>query len=158
MRQEDGTWAGFVPGVGEGTPYLYWVVGEGSQGPKRDPYARELGVWPPFPGCDCLVRSPHTYPWHDQGFRPPPFHELILYQLHVGVFSALDSRGRDVRRERRGRLLDLLERLPYLRELGVNALLLLPIQEFPTRFSLGYNGTDYFSPESDYQVVLALEG
>ena len=38
-------------------------------------------------------------------------------------------------------------------KLGVTALQLLPIQEFQTRFSLGYNGTDYFSPEMDFAVA-----
>src|SRR5215210_5809095 len=45
----DGTWAGFVPGCGDGDPYLFWVRGEGGSGFKRDPYARELGLDPPFP-------------------------------------------------------------------------------------------------------------
>jgi 1,4-alpha-glucan branching enzyme len=43
-------------------------------------------------------------------------------------------------------------KLPHLSELGVTALQLLPIQEFQTAFSLGYNGTDYFSPEMDFAV------
>jgi 1,4-alpha-glucan branching enzyme len=58
---------------------------------------------------------------------------------------------------RRGRFLDLLGRLDHLRELGVNAIQPLPIQEFPSEFSKGYNGTDYFSPETDYQVTDAGE-
>src|SRR5712691_10599613 len=49
----DGTWAGFAPGMGEGAPYLFWIDGTGSSGPKRDPYARELGR--NFPTCPCLV-------------------------------------------------------------------------------------------------------
>jgi 1,4-alpha-glucan branching enzyme len=44
-------------------------------------------------------------------------------------------------------------KLPHLAELGVTALQLLPIQEFQTSFSLGYNGTDYFSPEMDFAVA-----
>ena len=43
-------------------------------------------------------------------------------------------------------------RFPYLADLGVTAVQLLPIQEFQTEFSLGYNGTDYFSPEMDFAV------
>src|SRR5262249_9146943 len=49
-----------------------------------------------------------------------------------------------------GGFLDVLKRVPYLASLGVNAVELLPIQEFPTTFSLGYNGTDFFSPENQY--------
>ena len=51
-----------------------------------------------------------------------------------------------------GRFLDVLFRLEHLAALGVNAVQLLPIQEFGSARSLGYNGTDYFSPEMDYAV------
>jgi hypothetical protein len=64
----DNTWGAFVRGVGEGTPYRFWVVGKAGFGVKRDPRDRELGVDPPYPNCDCLVRSPVTIPWHDQDF------------------------------------------------------------------------------------------
>jgi 1,4-alpha-glucan branching enzyme len=147
----DGTWAGFAPGLQEGDPYLFWVRGPdgGSEGFKRDPYARELGV--DFPDCPCLVRSPATYTWHDGNWTPPAFHELVIYQLHVGVFWAVDADGRD-RRTDYGRFLDVIERLPYLRELGVNAVQLLPIQEYDMDRGLGYANVDYFSPEMAYQV------
>src|SRR5262245_62165744 len=56
LQNHDGTWTGFVSGVTEGTPYRFYVVGEGSFGLKRDPCARELGSVPSFPNCNCLVR------------------------------------------------------------------------------------------------------
>jgi 1,4-alpha-glucan branching enzyme len=46
----------------------------------------------------------------------------------------------------------VIARIPYLRELGVNAIQLLPIQEYDGAFGLGYAGLDYFSPEMAYQV------
>jgi 1,4-alpha-glucan branching enzyme len=152
VRRDDGTWAGFVPGVTDGTPYRFYVVGDGSSGFKRDPWARELGIEPPFPDCDCLVRDPNTYPWHDAGFRPPAFRELIIYQLHVGAFHGVDGQGRD-KRESVAKFLDVAARIPYLRDLGVTAVQLLPIQEYPYDNSLGYNNVDFFSPEMAYQVV-----
>lgn len=152
VNQPDGTWTGFVPNLIEGARYLFWVVGEGSTGFKRDPYARELSIDPPFPDCDCLILDPQSYPWHDQDYRTPQFADLMIYQLHIGMFYAVDEQGGDVRRQRRGKFLDLLDRIEYLQALGINAIQPLPIQEFPSQFSLGYNGTDYFSPEMDYQV------
>jgi 1,4-alpha-glucan branching enzyme len=140
----DGTWGGFVPGATEGTPYLFWIVGTGSTGLKRDPRAHELT--PGFPDSDCLVRSPTTYPWHDTGFRTPAFNDLIMYQLHAGVFYGVDAAGRDKRRAI-AKFLDILYRVEYFRTLGINAIQLLPIQEFPTETSRGYNGLDLFSPE-----------
>ena len=144
------TWGAFVPGLGEGAPYRYWVIGAGSTGLKRDPRARELGTVPAYPNCDCVVRSA-PFPWHDAGFNAPPFRDLILYQLHVGVFFGTDAAGNDKRRSV-AKFLDLLDRVEYLRDLGVNAVQLMPIQEFPSETSRGYNGLDLFSPEMDYQV------
>jgi len=150
VEDVDGYWGGFVPGVKDGDTYRFWVVGTGSTGLKRDPYARELG--PGFPHADCIVRDARSYPWHDQGCRPPPFPDLIIYQFHVGTFFAVDSRGADRRAPGGAKFLDVLDRLPYLVALGINAIQPLPIVEFATEHSLGYNGTDYFSPEMDYAV------
>lgn len=157
VKRSDGTWAGFVPGLADGAAYRFWVKGEAGAGFKRDPYARELGTYPPFPNCDCLLRDPGTYPWHDAGFARPGTPELVIYQLHVGSFHATDAQGQDRRLERRGTFLDVLFRLDQLHALGATALQLLPVQEYPSEFSMGYNGTDYFSPETDYQVEDAEE-
>ena len=86
---------------------------------------------------------PIVFPGTRTRFVPPPFNDLILYQLHVGTFSITPGNGD-------GKFLDVIQRVPYLASLGVNALALLPIQEFPTMFSMGYNGTDLYSPENQY--------
>ena len=52
---EHGHWRGFIPGVRDRQRYMFYVVGNGSEGPKRDPYARELKT--PFPS-DCIIRRP----------------------------------------------------------------------------------------------------
>ena len=146
----DGTFGGALAGAGEGTRYLLWVEGSGSTGLKRDPRARELTA--NFPSSNCVVRAPDTYPWHDQGFRPAEFRDLILYQLHIGVYYAVDDHGND-QRARVAKFLDLLDRVEYLCDLGVNAIQLMPIQEFPSESSMGYNGVDLFSPEMSYTVA-----
>jgi 1,4-alpha-glucan branching enzyme len=150
----DGTWAGFVPGLAEGAAYMFWIAGSGSTGLKRDPWARELTSG--FPNSDCLVRMPGTYPWHDQGYHPPAFRDLIIYQLHIGVFYGVDSSGNDKRRNV-AKFFDVLDRVDYLRELGINAVQLLPIQEYPSETSRGYNGLDLYSPELDYEVTGTAE-
>jgi 1,4-alpha-glucan branching enzyme len=146
-----GHWTGFFPGVADGTRYRFFVIGPGGSGLKRDPWARELDL-SGYPECDCIVRDPASYPWHDQGFAPPPFNDLVVYQFHVGVFYARDDQGRDLRSRRAARFLDVLDRVEYLADLGVNALQPLPVVEFPGEWSMGYNGTDIFSPERDYSV------
>jgi 1,4-alpha-glucan branching enzyme len=148
----DGTWAGFLAGAVNGLRYMFWIEGEASSGLKRDPFARELTLEPAFPASYCILRDPAAYVWHDADWRRPDFNKLIIYQLHVGTWWAVDATGADVRAARSGRFLDIATRMGYLRDLGVNAIQLLPIQEFETEFSEGYNGVDYFSPEGRYQA------
>jgi 1,4-alpha-glucan branching enzyme len=141
-RDDQGHWRGFIPGVRDRQRYMFYVVGEGSEGYKRDPYARELET--PFPS-ECIICTT-DFPWHESGYVTPRFHDFIIYQLHVGTFFTPNLPGKG------GTFLDVARKIPHLAELGVTALQLLPIQEFQTEFSLGYNGTDYFSPEMDFAV------
>ena len=83
----------------------------------------------------------------------PAFNDLVIYQFHVGTFYGTDANGVDNRRGRVCTFLDVLDRLEYLVDLGINALEPLPIVEYPTETSEGYNGTDYYSPEMDYTVA-----
>jgi 1,4-alpha-glucan branching enzyme len=145
----NGHWTGFFPGVTDGTQYRYFIVGKQGLGFRRDPWARELELYG-YPDCNCIVRGPNTYPWHDHGFRPPAFNDLIVYQFHFGVFYARDAQGRDIRPYRASKFLDAVGRIEYLAELGVTAVQPLPIVEFQGEWSLGYNGSDLFSPEMDY--------
>lgn len=138
-----GHWATFVPGLQDGDQYKFYIDGPGSSGYKRDPRARVPTFQPSFPIANCIMRDPSRFPWHQAHFTPPSFNDLIIYQLHVGTYDipAGDSDGS---------FFDAIQRVPYLADLGVNAIELLPIQEFPTSFSMGYNGTDPYSPENDF--------
>jgi 1,4-alpha-glucan branching enzyme len=127
--------------------YKFYVEGEGTSGYKRDPHARELTHEPAYPLSDCILRHPGSYPWHDVGYHPPKFNDLVLYQLHVGVFYGPD------RPRRPAKFLDVLKKLDYLVALGINALQLMPVVEYANIRSLGYEGADIFSPEMDYCVA-----
>jgi 1,4-alpha-glucan branching enzyme len=138
-----GHWASFVPGLKDGDRYMFYVEGIASSGYKRDPRARLLTFDPAFPACHSVLRDADRFPWHQPNFAPPAFNDLILYQLHVGTYAIAPGNGD-------GKFFDVIARVPYLAALGVNAIELLPIQEFPTAFSMGYNGTDLYSPENQY--------
>jgi len=146
VLDENGYWAGYVQGVRDGDPYKFYVVGEARESYKRDPYARELGSTPAYPHSDCIVRDPASYMWRAGDWQRPAFNDLVIYQLHIGTFSP-GLGGHKV-----GCFLDLLERLDYLENLGVNAIQLLPVVEFSSPRSLGYDGSDLFSPEMDYTL------
>ena len=102
---------------------MFYVVGQGSEGPKRDPYAREL-QWP-FPS-ECIIRKT-DFPWHETGYVTPHFHDFVIYQLHVGVFFTPELPAKA------GTFLDVARKIPHLASLGVTAIQLMPIQEFATR-------------------------
>ena len=138
----NGHWAGFVSNVTDRQQYMFYVDGLGSSGPKRDPYARELAS--PFPGS-CIIRDP-AFPWHETGYVTPDFSDFVIYQLHVGVFYA-------PRLPECGTFLDVASKIPYLSDLGVTIIQLLPIQEYSTPFSEGYNNLDFYSPEMQYGVA-----
>lgn len=169
-----GHWTGFFPGVSDGTKYRFYIIGKkgckgrdghgherDGEGLKRDPWARELEFgWPDVevldrPDVDCIVREANDYPWHDAGYRPPAFNDLVVYQLHIGVFYARDPQGRDIRQDRVAKILDVVDRIEYLADLGVTALQPLPLVEFGGEWGLGYSGVDLFSPEMDYCVKAA---
>lgn len=143
---EDGIWAGFVPGARDGDHYKFYVVGEAWRSYKRDPYARELSSHPGYPLSDCIIRDPAGYQWRSIGWRPPAFNDLVIYQFHIGTFSGPDP-TRHV-----GTLLDALGRLDHWIALGVNAVEPLPVVEFSSPRSMGYDGSDLFSPEMDYTL------
>jgi 1,4-alpha-glucan branching enzyme len=144
-KNASGYWTGFIPNAGEGDAYHFWVVGAGSSGYKRDPYARELATDAPFPNCSCLIRSGTAYPWHDSAFVTPDFSNMIVYQLHVGTYAPSAPGVAST-------FLDVIEKIEYLAALGVNVLQPLPIDEMETDPSMGYNGADYFSPDFPYVV------
>lgn len=143
-KDANGYWTGFVPGAGDGDLYHFWVVGVGSSGYKRDPYAREMATDKPFPKCSCVIRAA-AFPWHDSAFVTPDFSNMIVYQLHVGTYAP-SSPGIP------STFLDVIGKIEYLASLGVNVLQPLPVDELETDPSMGYNGADFFSPDFPYVV------
>jgi 1,4-alpha-glucan branching enzyme len=140
-----GYWTGFIDEAGDGDLYHFYVVGAGSQGYKRDPYAREMALDAPFPTCSCLIRGATAYRWHDSAFVTPDFSNMIVYQLHVGTYAPAVAGAAST-------FLDVIGKLEHLATLGINVLQPLPIDELETDPSLGYNGADYLSPDTPYVV------
>lgn len=162
----NGYWSGFLKSAGEGDTYRFYVVGEGSSGYKRDPYARELAndVALPFPVCPATIRGESLYPWHDAGFRAPDYSDMVVYQLHIGSYAparpiadggtgSVGGAGGGWA----GTFLDVVEKIEYLSALGINVVQPLPVYEMEDSPSqgypgLGYQGADLFSPAIFYVV------
>jgi len=139
-KDANGYWSGFVGSAQEGDPYTFLVVGPGGSGPKRDPYARELAPASAFPNCNNLIRSANAFPWHDAAFVTPDFTNMIIYQLHIGTYNPASPGAAST-------FLDIIGKIPYLTDLGINVVQPLPIDEMETAPSMGYNGADLFSPD-----------
>jgi malto-oligosyltrehalose trehalohydrolase len=116
--------------------YQFVMDGETTIG---DPYARALrwaeGSLQPHALVDVGAKA---YEWGDDGFGIKPLNQLVIYELHVGDFSP------------EGTFAGVLGRLDYLDGLGVDAIELMPIKEFPGDRSWGYNPAYFFAPESAY--------
>ncbi|MGA1984125.1 MAG: alpha amylase C-terminal domain-containing protein [Acidobacteriaceae bacterium] len=164
-KDANGYWSGFLAEAGEGDTYRFYVVGEGSSGYKRDPYARELANDPalPFPVCPAVIRAASRYPWHDAGFRTPDFSDMVVYQLHIGTYSPanpsqrVDGGPQVAATGWAGTFLDVVMKIEYLVALGVNVVQPLPVYEMEDSPSqgypgLGYQGSDLYSPAIDYAV------
>lgn len=86
-----------------------------------------------------------TYLWQHDDKLLPENHELVIYEMHVADFT-----GGEVDDNKRGKYLDAIEKLDYLQELGINAIELMPVNEYPGDYSWGYKVRHFFATESSY--------
>lgn len=118
--------------VEEGQRYAYRLDG----GPLRpDPCSlwQPEGVHRPS-----AVFFPESFPWTDQAWRGVPREELVFYELHVGTFTP------------EGTFAAVIPRLVELKELGITAIELMPVAQFPGARNWGYDGVHLFAPQNSY--------
>ena len=129
-----GYWHGDFDDVGAGDRYRYRLGGD-DRSVFPDPASRfqPEGVHGPS-----QVVDPTTFRWSDQGWRGPRREDLVFYELHVGTFSP------------QGTFRGVVDRLPYLAQLGVSALELMPVADFPGHRNWGYDGVALFAPSRVY--------
>lgn len=145
QREPAGHWSLDVRRARPGQEYKF-VLRNGTQTLWRiDPRARQVTS---SVGNGVIVDD--AFDWGSAPYRTPNWNELVIYQLHVGTFN--DAPG-----GRPGTFDTAIARLDRLRDLGVNAVKLLPVNEFPGDFSWGYNPSHPFSVESAYGGPLALK-
>ncbi|HWY21331.1 MAG TPA: malto-oligosyltrehalose trehalohydrolase [Candidatus Acidoferrum sp.] len=78
------------------------------------------------------------FDWQDRDWRGRPWEEAVIYELHVGAFTSA------------GTFSSIRERLDYLAGLGVTAVELMPVSDFPGQQNWGYDGVYPFAPDSTY--------
>ncbi|HEY9660734.1 MAG TPA: glycogen debranching protein GlgX [Allocoleopsis sp.] len=172
-------WHVFVHGLQAGQLYAYRAYGDFA--PERglrfdpeklllDPYAKAIVGWETYrrpaaiqPGNNaaqalkCVVVDPSTYDWENDIPLQVPYSKSIIYELHVGGFTRHPSSGVSV--EKRGTYAGLIDKIPYLQQLGVTAVELLPIHQFDEQDAdhgkagvnyWGYSTLGFFAPHWQY--------
>lgn len=139
LREENGFWATAAPNAKTGDEYKFLIHGPQGPIPRIDPYARKVtnsignGV----------IYDSQAFDWGDDAYTMATGNELVIYEMHVGTFHVKEE-------GKVGTFDTAIEKLPYLQELGINAVELMPVAEFPGDFSWGYNPAHPFAVESIY--------
>ena len=133
MRGEPGGWFGLTTEqAGPGSLYRY-RIDQGLRVP--DPASR---FQPADVHGPSQVVDPRGWRWTDADWRGRPWEETVIYELHVGAFSA------------EGSFAGVTRRLDYLADLGITAIELMPLADFPGSRNWGYDGVLPFAPDSSY--------
>ena len=126
-------------GVEEGLRYAYQLAA-GREFPDPASRWQPEGVHKPS-----AVFFPETFAWTDQSWRGVPRRDLVIYELHVGTFTPA------------GTLDAIVPRLAELAELGVTALELMPLAQFPGERNWGYDGVHPYAVQNSYGGPRALQ-
>jgi maltooligosyltrehalose trehalohydrolase len=119
-------------GIREGQRYAYRLDG----GPERpDP----ASLWQPD-GVHrpSAILLPERFSWSDDAWHGIPRQELVFYELHVGTFTP------------QGTFEAIIPRLEVLRDLGITAIELMPVAQFPGTRNWGYDGVHLYAPQNSY--------
>jgi maltooligosyltrehalose trehalohydrolase len=122
-------WFEATADCGAGARYRY-LLEDGTAVPDPASRAQSGDVHGPS-----IVVDPAAYTWRHADWRGRTWQEAVFYELHAGVLGGFDG---------------IKGELPRLAELGVTAVELMPIAEFPGARNWGYDGTLLFAPESSY--------
>jgi len=128
-----GYFSGIVEGARAGTLYRFRLDDEEETFP--DPASR---FQPEGPHGPSMVVDPTSFAWTDASWRGIAFHDLVLYEMHIGTFTPEGTWRAAVRH------------FEELRELGITCIELMPVNEFPGRFGWGYDGVDVWAPAHIY--------
>jgi 1,4-alpha-glucan branching enzyme len=130
----DGIWSLDVAGVVNGAQYKFYLNGNLW---KQDPRARLVNY--SGSGGNSIVYDPAAFNWAGDNLAPPAQNNLFVYELHIGTFYTNSVSSKFVA---------ATNRLDYLKSLGVNAVEVMPIAEFPGNVSWGYNPAQIFAVEN----------
>ena len=136
--EENGYWSATTDKAEEGMEYKYLIHNGEMRLQRNDPYAFEVTN----SNGNTIIKS-LNFDWDDDDFQIPSWNSLVIYELHVGTFNRKND-------DKVGTFHDVVEKLPYLKKIGINCIELLPVAEFAGGISWGYNPAHPFAIEQDY--------
>jgi maltooligosyltrehalose trehalohydrolase len=131
-RQDEGYFAGHSAIATAGHKYHYRLNGEAVY---PDPVSR---FQPDGPHGPSQIVDPSSFSWSDAEWRGRALRGQVIYEMHVGTFT------------QEGTWNAAREQLPFLADIGVTVLELMPVADFPGRFGWGYDGVAQFAPSRLY--------
>jgi 1,4-alpha-glucan branching enzyme len=143
--EENGFWYAEVPEAKIGDQYKFLIRSSEKEFVRIDPYAREVTS-----SVGNAIIHDSQFDWGNIDFQMPKWNEMVIYELHIGTFN--DRPGGPP-----GNLNSAIKKLPHLKELGVNAIEVMPVMEFAGGFSWGYSPAVIFAIESDYGGAKAFK-
>jgi 1,4-alpha-glucan branching enzyme len=143
FSEKNGYWSTEVPGAKAGDEYRYmihppveWKLPPFS---RIDPYARKVTN----SVGNGIIYDPKAFNWGKDNFTMASWNELVIYEMHIGTFN-VKEKGHP------GTFASAIDKLPYLKRLGINAIEVMPVMEFSGDFSWGYNPDHPFAIEGIY--------
>ncbi len=138
-EKANGWWSLDVDGAKPGDEYLYVINGKLK---RKDPRSRKVTD----SAGNSVIYDPEAFDWSGDDFTSSAsLKDLVIYQMHIGSFFDPDPTD-----GKPGTFRDAIRKLDHIKELGANAILLMPVNEFAGRHSWGYNPSDLFAIESAY--------
>ncbi|MCA9134538.1 MAG: 1,4-alpha-glucan branching protein, partial [Planctomycetales bacterium] len=137
QRQDQGCWSVIVDDAKIGDEYKFVITRQKQRFERIDPRARAVTN-----SVGNAVVVANDFDWQGDQFHMPPWNETVIYEMHIGTFHRT---GESV-----GSFDTAIERLPYLRDLGINAVELMPLAEFAGDYSWGYNPAHPYAVETAY--------
>jgi 1,4-alpha-glucan branching enzyme/maltooligosyltrehalose trehalohydrolase len=131
-RTSDGWHSREVAGIGPGALYQF-VLPDGLAVPDPASKFQPQDVHGPSEVVDL-----GAYSWKSKDWKGRPWEEMVIYELHIGSFT------------QEGTFKSAAERLDYLQQLGITAIQIMPLSDFPGRYNWGYDGVMPYAPDSSY--------
>ncbi|MDM9385678.1 malto-oligosyltrehalose trehalohydrolase [Chlorogloeopsis sp. ULAP01] len=138
-KDERGYWHGTVSNIDPNTLYFYQLEGLTD---RADPasHSQPQGVHGPS-----QVIDHNAFKWNDDQWQGIPLEQMVIYELHVGTFT------------QEGSFEAVIPRISELLELGVNAIEIMPVAQFPGERNWGYDGTFPYAVQDSYGGVNGLK-